>query len=285
MIWIENNHISIFFSLKSDGDMLFTRTDADLKRTDADKKNKKVRQNRISFFKKHNIDPKRLVNLAGIHGANIATFTRESILGSGSLDPDTRIPNTDGLITNIKNSYLMITGADCFPVMFWDDSKNVIGAAHCGWKGIIGADHRGLNADLRRPDADSRRQKSGIAIEMIKRFKRDFSSNPADINVWIGPGIKSCHYYIPQERAELFSKNYKNHIIERGNQLFLDLAGIIKSQLLENGIKPEKITEHPDCTFCEKDKWFSYRRDKLINPERVEGPEIIEANAFIIHLK
>jgi len=131
-------------------------------------------------------------------------MTCHSDLGKGALDSDTRIPDTDGLITNAKNSY------------------------------------------------------------------------PADIIVWIGPGIKSCHYDVPQERAELFSKDYKECIIIEGGKIFMDLAGIITLQLIGARVRPEKITTHPDCTFCEKDKYFSHRRDKQ---------EIIEANAFIINLK
>lgn len=71
----------------------------------------------------------------------------------------------------------------------------------------------------------------------------------------------------------------------KGGKIFLDLAGIIALQSTVAGVKPEKITTHPDCTFCEKDKYFSYRRKKLENPEPTEGPKFIEANAFIIKLK
>jgi len=284
MLWFNNQNIAIFFSQKSDGDLLFkTRTNTDLTRTDTDptrtntdltqtnteELNKKVRQNRICFFEKNKIAPQRLVNLAGVHGTNIGTITCDSTLGSGSLNPNSRIPDTDGLITNIRNSYLMITGADCFPVFFWDSVKNVIGIAHCGWRSIINADLRGLNADLRG-------QKDGIAIEMIKKFKADFGSNPTDIQVWLGPGIKSCHFEVKNDVAELFEKNFKNAIINRGAKIFIDLPKVIMLQLIEAGVMPENITEHPDCTYCQKDKYFSYRRDK---------PETLEANAFIIHLK
>ncbi len=83
--------------------MLFKNTliDADNKLISADNINEKIRQNRISFFKKHNIDPRRLVNIAGIHNTNIAIID-DSNLGGGSLNSNTRIPDTDGLITDVK---------------------------------------------------------------------------------------------------------------------------------------------------------------------------------------
>jgi len=148
----------------------------------------------------------------------------------------------------------MITGADCFPVFFYNENKDVIAAAHCGWRGIL----------------------KELPAKMIDKFKNEFSSNPADISIWIGPGIKSCYYDVPQERADLFSKDYKEYIIIKDGKIFLDLAGIIALQLTGAGIESQKITTHPGCTFCQKDKYFSYRRDKN---------EIIEANAFIINLK
>ena len=147
----------------------------------------------------------------------------------------------------------MVTGADCFPVFFYDPKKQVIGVAHCGWRGII----------------------SGIIQEMVDKFKNEFDSVVSGINVWIGPGIKSCHYSVDKQRAELFSKDYKNQIIERGHQIFLDLAGIIALQLTVAGVRPEKIITHPDCTFC-NDRWPSWRREK----ENYQG-----AAAFIIYLK
>lgn len=257
MIWLENPNISIIFSQKSDGDMLFKTPliNADKSPINADTINEKVRANRISFFNKNKINPERLVNIAGVHGTHIA-MTRHSDLGKGALDSDTRIPNTDGLIANIKNSYLMITGADCFPVFFYDENKNVVSVAHCGWRGIL----------------------NGLPAKMISKFISEFGSNPIDIQVFIGPGIKSCHFEVKNDVASLFEKNFKNAIINRDAKIFIDLPEVIMLQLIEAGVgvKSEKITTHPDCTFCEKDKWFSSRRDKS-NP--------IEAAAFIINLK
>ena len=265
MLWFEDHNIAIFFSFKSDGDMLFhgTQINADLPphqnlvwgqaQTDADELNDKVRANRIAFFKKHNIDPRRLINLAGIHGANIATIDH-SDLGRGALYPSTRIPDTDGLISDIKNSYLMVTGADCFPVFFYDPEKRVVGIAHCGWRGIL----------------------RGLPIKIIDKFISEFGSNSNDINIWIGPGVKSCHFEVQNDVAGLFEKNFKNAIINKDGGIFINLPEAIALPLIEAGIKPENITEHPDCTFCEKDKYFSYRRDR---------PKIIEASAFIIQLK
>jgi len=245
MLWFNNQNISIIFSEKSDGDMLFKKQYPEL--------NEKIRQNRISFFEKNKINPERLVNIAGIHGTNIA-MTRHSDLRKGAFDPATRIPDTDGLISNIKNSYLMITGADCFPVFFLNSIKNVIGITHCGWRGVL----------------------NELPAKMINKFISEFGSKPNDIQVWLGPGIKSCHFEVQNDVACLFEKKFKNAIINRGAKISIDLPKAMMLPLMEAGVKSENIIEHPDCVYCEKDKWFSYRRDK---------PKVIETNAYIINLK
>jgi copper oxidase (laccase) domain-containing protein len=43
----------------------------------------------------------------------------------------------DALVTNQKNIAIAVGAADCYPVLFHDDKNQVIGAAHCGWKGTL----------------------------------------------------------------------------------------------------------------------------------------------------
>ena len=41
----------------------------------------------------------------------------------------------DAMVTNDKNIALGILTADCAPVLFFEKKKNLIGAAHAGWRG------------------------------------------------------------------------------------------------------------------------------------------------------
>ena len=45
--------------------------------------------------------------------------------------------NADGLVTNLKGIGLSILGADCAPILFYDDKSKTIGACHAGWRGAI----------------------------------------------------------------------------------------------------------------------------------------------------
>lgn len=271
MHWINDDNLEIIFSNRRDGDMLFKSDDNSL--------NEKVKENRRVFFEKHSIDFGRVINIAGSHSNNIF-FAQEKDAGSGSLDPKTRVKNFDGLITNVKNIYLMVTGADCFPIFFYDRKNHAIGIAHAGWKGVL----------------------NGVSIEMIKRLNpapfvdknnhaRSAVNKRCGIKVWIGPGIQKCHFEVKaapegseprpedsgrEDVADLFSKKYSQFVTKNNDKFFIDLSAIIAHQLMENGIDSKNITQHPGCTFCETNKWFSFRRDK---------PKNVEAAAFMIGLK
>jgi len=244
MIIFDSDKISIIQSLKSDGDLVFKTNDSPI--------NSQIRSNRETFFKKENIDPSRLININAAHGNNIF-IVEEKDFSKGALVAETRIENCDGLLTNIKNSYLSVTGADCFPVCLWDKKREVIAITHNGYRGIL----------------------AEIVPKTIKKMG-SFGSKPTDINIWIGPGIRDCHFSVTEDRADLFSKNYKNCIIDKQDQKYINLTCAIKKQLANSGIQDENIIDSEECTFCDTEKYFSYRRDH---------PEFVEAQMFIIHLK
>jgi YfiH family protein len=151
--------------------------------------------------------------------------------------------NADALITKDSNAILSITSADCFPVYFFDPKNNIIGLAHCGWRGVI--------SELCKETVS----KMGISLK--------------DLLVGIGPGIQKCHFEVQNIVAENF-KNYPGSIIETDDEFYIDLPKVIITQLGALGIPLENIETSLDCTFCESGKYYSYRRDK---PEAVR-PQI-----------
>ncbi len=148
----------------------------------------------------------------------------------------------------------MVTGADCFPIFFYDEQYPVIGVAHCGWRGVI----------------------KNIISATIDKFKENFSSRPENLKIWVGPGIKSCHFQVQKDVVKLFENQYEEAIMRKNSKCYIDLSAIIRSQLTKNDINAKNTMEHADCTYCLKEKWFSHRRDKIKPPV---------ASAFIICLK
>ncbi|MCL5072640.1 MAG: peptidoglycan editing factor PgeF [Actinobacteria bacterium] len=154
--------------------------------------------------------------------------------------------NTDGLITNNKDLYLVIRTADCLPVFFYDPIKEIAGICHAGWKGTY----------------------LDISGNMIKLFK-SLGSNIKNIKVHIGPHIKTYCYEIKQDVVAKFNMKYfhKDVILRNNGRIFLNLAKANSINLQSQGILRNNITISKDCTYCNKDEFYSYRR--LRNNEKL----------------
>jgi polyphenol oxidase len=188
-------------------------------------------KNRAKFFKAKSVSNKKIIAADLVHGANIRKINGP--------DKDMVIRDTDALASSDEAVVLTITVADCFPIYFYNPKENIIALAHSGWRGTI----------------------NNIAGKVIKAI----SKNPADVLAGIGPGIQACHFEIKQDIVGKF-KLYPKAIINRKDKIFIDLPRIIKQQLADSGVRT--IENSGECTYCEQDKYFSFRRDK---PKQVEA--------------
>ena len=139
------------------------------------------------------------------------------------------------------------------PIYFFDFKKEIIGIAHAGWRGII------------------KNIPGKIAQTIISYYQSDFRN----IIVYIGPHIQKCHYEIKGEAIEKFKK-YSKYFVIKNKKIYVDLSKIVKSQLLDENILNNNIEISRECTYCLKNKYFSYRRDR---------PQNIEAMVAYIGLK
>ncbi|HOX28079.1 MAG TPA: laccase domain-containing protein, partial [bacterium] len=62
------------------------------------------------------LDFKRLTLGEQVHSVNVAVIKEENI-GAGAENPETRIPETDALVTSEKNAPIAICTADCVPIL------------------------------------------------------------------------------------------------------------------------------------------------------------------------
>ena len=144
----------------------------------------------------------------------------------------------DGLVTSSKNIAVGILTADCAPILFYDPKKNIIGAAHAGWKGAY----------------------KKIAAKMINYFKKK-GSKLNDLYAIIGPCISQSNYEIKEDFKKRFlnqSQFNKRHFRKESNKIYFDLKGYIFQQLKNIGIKNIEIIKKD--TFSQKNKFFSARR-------------------------
>jgi copper oxidase (laccase) domain-containing protein len=88
-----------------------------------------------------------LVLMQGVHGANVVVVEQGSpgLLG---------VPGFDALVTKTPGLGLVALAADCVPIVLADVANQVIGAVHCGWRGLASGVVPAALAQMRELGAD-----------------------------------------------------------------------------------------------------------------------------------
>jgi polyphenol oxidase len=152
----------------------------------------------------------------------------------------------DALITTEPDLFLVISVADCLPVMIYDRRTGAIANIHSGWRGT----------------------QKGIVICTIEKMKLELGSRAEDMIVFVGPGISADKFEVGRDVAELFDEKYilrppLNPLLANEGTLktCVDLKSIVLDQLLSCGVINTGIEVSPYCTFS-SGEMHSYRRDK-----------------------
>jgi len=195
-----------------------------------------------NFFRDYNIKPHKVVLLEQIHSINVSV---PDPLHLGDVEI---LEETDGVVTNEKGILLAVRVADCVPVLFYDLSANVIGAAHIGWRGA---------------------QKNMMHV-MIQKME-SLGARAENIRIALGPAIGECCYTIDMDRYILFMETmerFEKFIFHpHGGGFHLNLLRLNYGLALENNIQKSNIDAFPFCTSCDKKRFFSYRRQHSSHPE------------------
>lgn len=179
---------------------------------------------------------------------------------------DTKGLQGDGIVTQNPLLVPTVTVADCVPIFLYDKETKAIGAFHSGWKG------------------------TGIVGVGVEKMIELYGSKRENICTAIGPHIGSCCYFVDEERAEYFTKNFGEKCVEKAttfkNQKDEELAKRFPYRLslteanlfvLKNaGIREENIVVAEDCTCCTKfengeDIFGSFRRQAAFLPPEVDA--------------
>lgn len=206
-----------------------------------DDRRENINKNYKILSDKLSIDLNNMVKTYQTHSANIKYATDED--KGRFYDKIPGYIDTDGLITDKKNIVLATCHADCTPIFFYDPIKKIIGMAHAGWRGTI----------------------NNIAGNMIKKFTKDFNSNPQDIIAVIGPSLCQNCFEVDKDVAELIlskNKNYEKFMQTKGIKYHFDLWEINKYILLKEGLTEKNIVISGLCTKCNNDLFFSHRAQK-----------------------
>lgn len=222
------NNVIYAVSTLQDGNMSFLHGEKD-----------EVIENRKRFLAKNNIPLENCVVMNVAHGDTVILVT-EADRGRGVMTIEDAVSGVDALITNKKDVALFLLIADCLPVIYFDPKKEVVALAHLGWESI----------DKKLPQ------------KVVGRMQEQFGSNPEDIRVTIGPGIKKSSYKVknPKQKDDPAWRSFLGPA--ENEEFYIDLEGYVCSQLQTAGILEKNIKRNNIDTFQDKNFYSHYRAER-----------------------
>lgn len=198
----------------------------------------KVNEYMSEILKENNINPSEIYSCYQIHSNRVENINHKDFkdFSYGKI-----LLDTDGLITNEKNVALITKFADCTPIILFDPIKKVQASVHSGWRGTV----------------------KKISKVAINKMKNDFGCDTKDIYAFVGPSIDSDLYEVGRDVYDEFSDfNYRDDYFtaKENDKFILDMKGLNKRILLENGILEKNIEVSTYNTFSDKNL-HSARRD------------------------
>jgi hypothetical protein len=152
----------------------------------------------------------------------------------------------DALITDCVDRSIGIRTADCVSILLLDCQNRAIGAVHAGWRGSA----------------------AGIVRRAIEKLRDDFGTQASDIYAALGPCIRACCYVVDTSVAEQFAPTFPEWGPLTGIKQNLDLPEANRRQMLQAGVKSDRILDSCLCTSCQSATFYSFRREPE-NPGRM----------------
>ena len=174
--------------------------------------------------------PSEPVWLEQVHGTLVANADHASCL-----------PQADACIAWHRAAVCVVMTADCLPVLLCDTQGTVVGAAHAGWK--------------------------GLAAGVIEATVQAMGGAPQNLLAWLGPAISQQAFEVGEEVRAAFvgydpqaeSAFTPSPLMGEDEKWLADLYALARLRLNALGITQIYGGEH--CTYREREKFFSYRRD------------------------
>ncbi len=154
------------------------------------------------------------------------------------LDINDNLETADGAYTTQKNKICVILTGDCLPILLCDKTGTEIAAVHGGWRGLV----------------------SGV-IESALAY---FNNSPDQIYAWLGPAIGPKVYEVGDDVRDQFVAVDKNAQLAfesiKESKWLANIYLLAQQRLQKCGVN--EIFGGNFCTYTDKEKFFSHRRDK-----------------------
>ncbi|MHC4713922.1 MAG: peptidoglycan editing factor PgeF [Planctomycetota bacterium] len=185
------------------------------------------------------IESNSLITAEQVHGDRVAIVTAAD-RGKGAMAPGTAVAGVDALVTEAPGTAPCCLAADCPIVLLADEKARPVAAVHSGWRGIA----------------------AGVVRAAVKALG-ELGAKPGALYASIGPSIGVCCYEVGGDVLAAFEHRSiaEGVFARRDGRLFLNLVGAVRRQLLDCGLRAERIFTMSLCTSCRSDLFHSYRRD------------------------
>jgi hypothetical protein len=145
-------------------------------------------------------------------------------------------PVGDALVTDQPGKFLVVSVADCQPILMYDPRRRLAANVHSGWRGSV-ADVVGRT----------------VAV-MVERF----GCRPGDVRAGVGPSLGPCCAEFTNYREEIPPELWAYKI----DSARFDFWAMSRDQLIRAGVPRDQIRVSGLCTKCGTDRFFSYRAEK-----------------------
>jgi hypothetical protein len=204
-----------------------------------------VRENRRRFFGLFGLDLNQVVRVRQVHGDGICRV--DEALAARQGFPQILLDEGigyDGLVTNLPALALVVTTADCQPILIHDPAHGAVAAVHAGWRSTA----------------------KGIARRALDVMTSAYATRPEDCVAAVGPSIRGCCYEVDSAVTTAMAAilpDWEAHAVPtRPGHVRLDLAGVNRALLEAAGVRRDRIGDAGMCTSCRTDLFFSHRAEK-----------------------
>ena len=187
---------------------------------------KSVEKNRESLCKCLEVNYEKLIVVPISHTDIVQVLENEN----------QNLKECDAVITHLTDIPILITAADCVPILLYSPEKKILGLVHAGWKGTAGK----------------------ITEKAVIAMQENYMVRPSQIVAVIGPAIGRKSYEVGQDVADLLvhatesaeildtSGSKPKADLKLANKIQLDQAGVMKIFVseLDTGINTSLLYSH-----------------------------------------
>ena len=147
------------------------------------------------------------------------------------------LPQADACIARHRDAVCVVMTADCLPILLCDAQGSVVGVAHAGWK--------------------------GLAAGVIEATVQAMQVAPKNIMAWLGPAIGPGAFEVGAEVRAAFiaaqPQAASAFVPGKKGKWFADIYELASLRL--NALGVAGIHGGGFCTYQDRERFFSYRRD------------------------